>query len=104
MASASGLAGKRLSPFWNGIEADPAGDLLTRAVSVQSEAATIVAGVARMPVARFVLVTRYANRGLAGACAGLGAFATGRESFVLVFLASVTVPVAAFAVHRGLAH
>lgn len=78
--------------------------VLTRAVPVLSEAATIVAGVARMPVVRFVLVTGFANLGLAAAYAGLGALAAGRESFVLVFLASITVPVAAYALHRVLAH
>lgn len=77
--------------------------VLTRAVPVLSEAATVVAGIARMPVGRFMLVTGFANLGLAAAYAGLGALAAGRESFVLVFLASIAVPVAAYAVHRVLA-
>ena len=76
--------------------------VLTRAVPVLSEAATIAAGVARMPVARFVLVTGFANLGLAAAYAGLGALAAERASFVLVFLASIAVPVAAYAVQRVL--
>lgn len=76
--------------------------VLTRAVPVLSEAATVVAGVACMPIGRFVLVTGFANLGLAAAYAGLGALAAGRESFVLVFLASITVPVAAYAAHRVL--
>jgi uncharacterized membrane protein YdjX (TVP38/TMEM64 family) len=76
--------------------------VLTRAVPVLSEAATVVAGVARMPVWRFLLITGLANSGLAAAYVGLGTFAAGFESFILVFLASIIVPTMAYALRRVL--
>lgn len=74
-----------------------AGDLglatlvLTRAVPVLAEAVTVAAGLAAMPLRRFVLATGLANAGIALAYVALAGSA---ESFVTLFAAAIAVPAA----------
>jgi 3-dehydroquinate synthase len=75
----------------------PATLVLTRAVPVLAEAATVAAGLAAMPLRRFALATGLANAGVAFVYAAWGAAAVGSAgsagSFVLLFAAAIAVPV-----------
>lgn len=64
----------------------------TRAMPVAAEAATLLAGTARMPLARFVLVTSIGNAIVALAYAWIGARAADERSFVFAFVACMLVP------------
>ena len=71
----------------------PATLVLTRAVPVLAEAATMAAGLAAMPFGRFALVTGLANAGIALVYVALGSAAAGSAgSFVLLFAAAIAVP------------
>ena len=73
-------------------ELGPATLVLTRAVPVLAEAATVAAGLAAMPLRRFALATGLANAGIALLYAALGSAAAG--SFAMLFAAAVAVPAA----------
>ena len=64
----------------------PAVLVLTRAVPVLAEAATVAAGLAAMPLRRFGLATGLANAGIALA------YVAAAGSFVLLFAAAIVVP------------
>jgi 3-dehydroquinate synthase len=74
--------------------------VLTRAVPVLAEAATIGAGLAAMPFGRFLLVTSLANAGIAFVYVALSAFAGGEGFFPAVFGAAVAVPALGWVAHR----
>lgn len=76
--------------------------VLTRAVPVLAEAATIVAGMSRMPARRFYVVVVMANAGVSAAYAAVGAFAVQIGSFFLAFAGAIVIPSLAFAVWAGL--
>ena len=71
-----------------------------RAVPVLAEASVILAGVGRMPAARFVALTTLANLGLSLAYAGVGARAAGAGSFLLAFGGAIAIPALGMAVWR----
>ncbi|HEY0130704.1 MAG TPA: VTT domain-containing protein [Allosphingosinicella sp.] len=67
--------------------------VLTRAVPVLAEAATVSAGLAAMPFGRFALATGLANAGIAIVYAVWGAAAAGSAgSFLMLFTAAIAVP------------
>lgn len=71
----------------------PATLVLSRAVPVLAEAATVAAGLAAMPFGRFALVTGLANAGIALVYVAWGAAAAGSAgSFVMLFAAAIAVP------------
>lgn len=78
----------------------PAALIVTRAVPVLAEAATLVAGAARMPFWTFLLSTSVANVGVAIAYAGIGAAAATSSSFLIAFIGLVSVPAIAWAAWR----
>lgn len=66
---------------------------LTRAVPVLAEAATVAAGMAAMPPARFYAATLLANAGIALVYAAAGAAAPGTGgSFLMLFAAAIALP------------
>lgn len=67
----------------------------TRAVPILAEASTVFAGVAAMPVARFVAVTSLANIGISLAYAFVGASAAELSSFLMAVAGAVLLPIAA---------
>jgi len=67
--------------------------ILMRAVPVLAEASVISAGMVGMPFVRFVVVTSLANIGLAISYAYIGTMALSSQSFLLVFVGAVAVPV-----------
>lgn len=81
----------------------PAALVVTRAVPVLGEAATLVAGAARMPFALFMLSTGAANAVVAAAYAGVGAAAMSSGSFLLTFLGLVSLPALAWGAWRLMA-
>lgn len=78
----------------------PAALIVTRAVPVLGEAATLVAGAARMPFASFMLSTGAANAVVAAAYARVGAAAMSSGSFLVTFLGLVSLPAVAWAAWR----
>lgn len=79
----------------------PATLVLTRAVPVLAEAATVAAGLAAMPLRRFALATGLANAGIALVYVALGAAAKGSAgSFAILFAAAVAVPILGWAALR----
>jgi len=78
----------------------PATLVLTRAVPVLAEAATVGAGLAAMPFGRFMLVTSLANAGIAFVYVALSAFAGGEGFFPAVFGAAIAVPALGWLAHR----
>jgi 3-dehydroquinate synthase len=79
----------------------PATLVLTRAVPVLAEASTVAAGLAAMPVPRFLLTTGLANAGIALVYVAWGAAAAGSAgSFVMLFAAAIAVPIFGWAALR----
>jgi uncharacterized membrane protein YdjX (TVP38/TMEM64 family) len=78
----------------------PAALIVTRAVPVLAEAATLVAGAAGMPFWMFLLSASVANIGVAIAYAGIGAAAASSSSFLIAFIGLVSVPAVAWAAWR----
>ena len=74
--------------------------ILTRAVPVLAEAAVLFAGMSRMPLRRFLLLTTLANAGIAVLYAAVGAFAMAWNSFLGAFAGSLLIPAAAQAIMR----
>ncbi len=73
----------------------PATLVLTRAVPVLAEAATVSAGLAGMPFGRFALATGLANAGIALVYVAWGAAAAGSaDAFLMLFAAAAAVPAA----------
>jgi uncharacterized membrane protein YdjX (TVP38/TMEM64 family) len=77
--------------------------VLFRAVPVLAEASVVLAGMARMPVARFLLWTAAANLCVSAVYAAASAYAVTGGTFLLAFAAAVLLPFAAilFAKRRG---
>ncbi|AWI85038.1 3-dehydroquinate synthase [Alloyangia pacifica] len=71
--------------------------LLMRAVPVLAETSTIAAGVAGLPLRRFLGVVALANLGIAAAYASLGALALEVDSFLLALCAALALPIAGLA-------
>jgi 3-dehydroquinate synthase len=78
----------------------PATLVLTRAVPVLAEAATIGAGLAVMPFGRFMRVTALANAGIALVYVAASAVAGSEGSFPLLFAAAILVPALGWIAHR----
>jgi len=64
-----------------------------RAMPVLAEATTILAGMARMPLPRFLLVVSIGNAAVAGVYAWIGAVSAGQSSFLFASVASIVLPV-----------
>ncbi|MCA0940083.1 3-dehydroquinate synthase [Salipiger pacificus] len=71
--------------------------LMMRAVPVLAETSTIAAGVAGLPLRKFLGVVALANLGIAAAYASLGALALEVDSFLLALCAALALPVAGMA-------
>ncbi len=71
-----------------------------RAVPVLAEASVVLAGAARMPVARFATLTAASNLAIAAVYGAVGAFALEARAFLLAFGASVALPGMAMLLHR----
>ena len=71
-----------------------------RAVPVLAEAAVLLAGLSRMPLRRYVLITSLANAGVSLVYALVGAYAADVNSFVLAFLGAMLLPGLALLVSR----
>lgn len=72
------------------------GDLLivaVRAVPVLAEATVLLAGTARMPVARFAALVSVGNLVVAALYAGIGAASASQQTFVWVSVAAMALPV-----------
>ena len=76
--------------------------VITRAVPVLAEASVIVAGLTRVPLRSFLIVTGLANLGVSAVYAGVGAFASAIDSFLLAFGGAILVPVATIVIARSL--
>lgn len=75
--------------------AETRGDLLivaVRAVPVLAEATVVLAGTARMPVARFAFLVSVGNLVVAALYAGIGAASASQQSFVWASLAAMGLP------------
>ena len=70
----------------------PTALILTRAVPVAAEAATLLAGVARMRLLPFMVATGIGNLAVAVIYAGVGSAAMSSESFLFAFAGLVLVP------------
>jgi uncharacterized membrane protein YdjX (TVP38/TMEM64 family) len=64
---------------------------MSRAVPVLGEAAVLFAGMSRMPMRRFLLVSTLSCLGLSAVYGAAGAFSAKLDSFVLAFCASILV-------------
>ena len=78
--------------------------LVMRAVPVLAETSTVAAGIAGVPLQKFVSVVALANLGLAASYSLVGAFALETNSFLLAFAAAITFPLAAMAGHLVYRH
>ncbi|HYE27370.1 MAG TPA: VTT domain-containing protein [Allosphingosinicella sp.] len=77
--------------------------VLTRAVPVLAEAATLAAGLAAMPFRRFAAATALANAGIALVFVGAGsAAATSTGAFLMLAAAAVALPSLAWLAFRAL--
>lgn len=64
-----------------------------RAMPVLAEATTILAGISRMPLPRFLLVVSIGNGVVAGVYAWIGAVSASQSSFLIASVASILLPV-----------
>lgn len=74
--------------------------IVFRPVPVLAEASCVFAGAAAMPWRRFSLLAALANLGISLAYAATGAFAAGRESFLLAFAGAICIPALAMLLLR----
>ena len=74
--------------------------VIFRAVPVLAEASVLFAGIAGMPIRRFLLLASLSNLGIALAYAAVGAYALEVESFLLAFGGAVVLPGVAMMVAR----
>jgi len=66
--------------------------IVFRSVPVLAEASAVFAGASGMTRGGFLTLAALANLGISLAYAGAGAFAAGRESFLLAFAAAIALP------------
>lgn len=76
--------------------------VMFRAVPVLAEASVLVAGLARMPVRRFLAATGLSNLGIAATYAWVGQQSVEAGSFLFAFAAAVGIPLVASWLHRFL--
>lgn len=74
--------------------------VLCRPVPVLAEASVIFAGVARLPVARFLATCLIANLGIAVAYAAIGAYSMRLDSFLTAFAGAILLPAVAWLAAR----
>jgi len=74
--------------------------IVFRPIPVLAEASCVFAGAAAMPWRRFALLAALANLGISLAYAATGAFAAGRQSFLLAFTGAVCIPAIAMLLLR----
>lgn len=74
--------------------------VLFRAVPVLAEASVLMAGMTRMPMGRFALLTTIANLGIAVVYAAIGALSARVESFLLAFAGATLLPLTALLLAR----
>lgn len=66
--------------------------ILSRPVPVLAEASIFLAGLVRAPLSRVLSITTLANFGISTVYSATGAYASGKESFLLAFAGAVAVP------------
>jgi len=74
--------------------------VLFRAVPVLAEASVIFAGLARVPLRRFLLMAGLANAGISLVYSAIGALSLNTKSFLLAFAGALLVPLAALLAAR----
>lgn len=74
--------------------------ILSRPVPVLAEASVFLAGLVRSPLRRVLTITALANLGISAVYAATGAYATGKESFLLAFAGAIALPGLAMLVFR----
>ncbi len=74
--------------------------VLFRPVPVLAEASVFLAGLTGVPLRRFVPLTFAANLGISAAYAATGAYAKGKDSFLLAFAGAIALPALAMAITR----
>lgn len=74
--------------------------VLLRAVPVMAEASVVAAGMANMPLMKFIRITALANAGIAFVYAAVAAYAGLEASFVLAFAASIALPLCALGAYK----
>ncbi len=75
--------------------------VVTRAVPMFGDLATLAAGITRYPFNRYVLITGLANAGVAVVFAGIGSTASETESELLAILGALVLPLLAWFVYRA---
>ncbi len=81
---------ERLERLW-----DRFGDwalVVARPLPVLAEASAVFAGIGRMPLPRFLLLTTLSNLGISAVYAAVGRFSAGADSFLLAFVGAVLLP------------
>jgi membrane protein DedA with SNARE-associated domain len=66
--------------------------VLFRAVPVLAEASAIFAGMSRMPLGKFMLISTLSNAGISAVYATVGAYSANVDSFLLAFTGAVLLP------------
>lgn len=74
--------------------------ILSRPVPVLAEASIFLAGFVRAPQGRVMAVSTLANLGISAVYAATGAYASGKESFLLAFAGAIALPGLAMLVFR----
>jgi uncharacterized membrane protein YdjX (TVP38/TMEM64 family) len=77
--------------------------VICRAVPVLAEASIFAAGLFRIPLCTFALLTALSNLGLALGYAAIGAFALKTGAFLLAFLGALLVPMGAMLIAKQFA-
>ncbi|MBN1953577.1 MAG: VTT domain-containing protein [Anaerolineae bacterium] len=74
--------------------------VVSRPVPVLAEASVLFAGMSRMPLRRYVLLSLLSNLAISAVYAAVGAYSATVDSFLLAFGGSILVPLAAMVVMR----
>ena len=76
--------------------------IVSRPIPVLAEASVVFAGVTRMPLMTFLMLTTLSNLGISAVYAAVGAMSYGGASFLYAFLGAVAIPGIAMALARAL--
>lgn len=75
--------------------------VVSRPVPMLAEASVLFAGISRMPLYRFLLLSTLSNLGISAAYAAVGAFSATVNSFLLAFAGAILVPLVAMLATRS---
>ena len=74
--------------------------LVSRPVPVLAEASVVCAGLMRMPLGKFLVLTTLSNLGISAAYVAVGALSYGGGSFLFAFLGAIGIPAIAIGLSR----